>query len=42
MGSLPLRKNSATRALFEPEELAGIVATPAPPFGIFTLVRLRN
>jgi phosphatidylethanolamine/phosphatidyl-N-methylethanolamine N-methyltransferase len=32
----------ATRALFESEELAGIVTTPAPPFGIFTLVRLRN
>ncbi len=32
----------AMRALFEPEELAEIDARPAPPFGIFTLVRLRN
>jgi phosphatidylethanolamine/phosphatidyl-N-methylethanolamine N-methyltransferase len=32
----------ATKALFEAEELAGIATTPMPPFGIFTLVRLRN
>jgi phosphatidylethanolamine/phosphatidyl-N-methylethanolamine N-methyltransferase len=32
----------AVRALFETEEMAGIVTTPTPPFGIFTLVRLRN
>jgi phosphatidylethanolamine/phosphatidyl-N-methylethanolamine N-methyltransferase len=32
----------ATKALFEAEELAGIATSPMPPFGIFTLVRLRN
>jgi len=32
----------ATRALFEPEEIAGIAVSPMWPFGIFTLVRLRN
>jgi len=32
----------AMRALFEPEEAAGIHTNPMPPFGIFTLVRLRN
>jgi phosphatidylethanolamine/phosphatidyl-N-methylethanolamine N-methyltransferase len=32
----------AVRALFETEEMAGIVTKPTPPFGIFTLVRLRN
>jgi len=32
----------ATQALFDPEDLAGIETTPMPPFGIFTLVRLRN
>jgi phosphatidylethanolamine/phosphatidyl-N-methylethanolamine N-methyltransferase len=30
------------RALFEPEEMAGIEISPMPPFGIFTLVRIRN
>jgi phosphatidylethanolamine/phosphatidyl-N-methylethanolamine N-methyltransferase len=30
------------RALFEPEEMAGIEIRPMPPFGIFTLVRIRN
>ena len=30
------------RALFEPGEIAGIESGPMPPFGIFTLVRLRN
>jgi phosphatidylethanolamine/phosphatidyl-N-methylethanolamine N-methyltransferase len=32
----------AMRALFEADDLAEIVADPVPPFGIFTLVRLRN
>ena len=32
----------ATRALFEPEEIAGLETSPVPPFGIFTLVRIRN
>jgi phosphatidylethanolamine/phosphatidyl-N-methylethanolamine N-methyltransferase len=32
----------STRALFETEEVAGIESGPMPPFGIFTLVRLRN
>ena len=32
----------AMRALFEPEEMAGIVTSTVPPFGIFTLVRLGN
>jgi phosphatidylethanolamine/phosphatidyl-N-methylethanolamine N-methyltransferase len=32
----------ATKALFEPDEIAGIEAAGVPPFGIFTLVRLRN
>ena len=32
----------AMRALLEPEEIAGIESAPTPPFGIFTLVRLRN
>lgn len=32
----------AVKALFEPEEIAGIATSPMPPFGIFTLVRLRN
>jgi phosphatidylethanolamine/phosphatidyl-N-methylethanolamine N-methyltransferase len=32
----------AMKALFEAEELVGIVTNPVPPFGIFTLVRLRN
>ena len=32
----------AVRALFEPEEIAGIETEAVPPFGIFTLVRLRN
>jgi phosphatidylethanolamine/phosphatidyl-N-methylethanolamine N-methyltransferase len=32
----------ATKALFEPDEIAGIESSPMPPFGIFTLVRLRN
>ncbi len=32
----------AVEALFEPDEIAGIAASPMPPFGIFTLVRLRN
>jgi phosphatidylethanolamine/phosphatidyl-N-methylethanolamine N-methyltransferase len=32
----------AMRALFEPEEIAGIEAKGVPPIGIFTLVRLRN
>jgi phosphatidylethanolamine/phosphatidyl-N-methylethanolamine N-methyltransferase len=30
------------RALFEPEEIETIEAGPVPPFGIFTLVRIRN
>jgi len=30
------------RALFEPEEMAGTEISPMPPFGIFTLVRIRN
>jgi phosphatidylethanolamine/phosphatidyl-N-methylethanolamine N-methyltransferase len=32
----------STRALFEAGEIAGIESGPMPPFGIFTLVRLRN
>jgi phosphatidylethanolamine/phosphatidyl-N-methylethanolamine N-methyltransferase len=32
----------AMQALFEPEDIATIEARPMPPFGIFTLVRLRN
>ena len=32
----------AIQALFETEEIAGIDRGPMPPFGIFTLVRLRN
>jgi phosphatidylethanolamine/phosphatidyl-N-methylethanolamine N-methyltransferase len=32
----------AMRALFEPEQIAGIESTAMWPFGIFTLVRLRN
>jgi phosphatidylethanolamine/phosphatidyl-N-methylethanolamine N-methyltransferase len=32
----------AMRALFEPQEIAGIDLGPMPPFGIFSLVRLRN
>jgi phosphatidylethanolamine/phosphatidyl-N-methylethanolamine N-methyltransferase len=32
----------AVKALFESEEIAGIESGPMPPFGIFTLVRLRN
>ena len=32
----------AMKALFEPEEIASIEASPMPPFGIFTLVRLKN
>jgi phosphatidylethanolamine/phosphatidyl-N-methylethanolamine N-methyltransferase len=32
----------AMQALFEPEEIAGIETSPMPPFGIFTLVRLRS
>src|SRR3984957_12305065 len=32
----------AMQALFEPEEIAGTETGPMPPFGIFTLVRLRN
>jgi phosphatidylethanolamine/phosphatidyl-N-methylethanolamine N-methyltransferase len=31
-----------TDALFSPEDMARVVATPAPPFGIFKLVRLAN
>jgi phosphatidylethanolamine/phosphatidyl-N-methylethanolamine N-methyltransferase len=30
------------RALFEPGEIEAIEAGPVPPFGIFTLVRIRN
>src|SRR5471030_2100093 len=32
----------AMKALFEAGEISGIKAVPAPPFGIFTLVRLPN
>lgn len=32
----------AMQALFEPQEIAGIETGKVPPFGIFTLVRLRN
>jgi phosphatidylethanolamine/phosphatidyl-N-methylethanolamine N-methyltransferase len=32
----------AKKALLEPEEIAGIEAKGVPPFGIFTLMRLRN
>jgi len=32
----------ALEALFSPDDLAASTATPAPPFGIFTLLRLRN
>jgi phosphatidylethanolamine/phosphatidyl-N-methylethanolamine N-methyltransferase len=32
----------AMQALFEVEEIDGINRAPMPPFGIFTLVRLRN
>ena len=32
----------ATKALFEPEDIAGIETSPVRPFGIFTLVRLPN
>jgi len=32
----------AMRAIFETDEIAGIEASSVPPFGIFTLVRLRN
>jgi phosphatidylethanolamine/phosphatidyl-N-methylethanolamine N-methyltransferase len=32
----------AMRALFDPEEMAGIDSRKMPPFGIFTLVRLSN
>ncbi len=32
----------AMQALLDPAEIAGIDASAAPPFGIFTLVRLRN
>jgi phosphatidylethanolamine/phosphatidyl-N-methylethanolamine N-methyltransferase len=32
----------AMQALLEPDEIAGIESRPMPPFGIFTLVRLRN
>ncbi len=32
----------AVKALFDPDEIAAIELSPAPPFGIFTLVRLRN
>ena len=32
----------ALEALFSPDDLAQSTATPVPPFGIFTLVRLRN
>jgi len=32
----------AVKALFEPEDAATIRCEPMPPFGIFSLVRLRN
>jgi phosphatidylethanolamine/phosphatidyl-N-methylethanolamine N-methyltransferase len=32
----------AMRALFQPDEIAGVETGPMPPFGIFTRVRLRN
>jgi len=32
----------AMKALFEADEIPGIETLPVPPFGIFTLVRLRN
>lgn len=32
----------AMKALFEPEEIAAAETSPMPPFGIFTLVRLRS
>jgi phosphatidylethanolamine/phosphatidyl-N-methylethanolamine N-methyltransferase len=32
----------AMKGLFEPEEIAGLETSKMPPFGIFTLVRLRN
>jgi phosphatidylethanolamine/phosphatidyl-N-methylethanolamine N-methyltransferase len=32
----------AMKALFKPEEIAGLDIGEMPPFGIFTLVRLRN
>jgi phosphatidylethanolamine/phosphatidyl-N-methylethanolamine N-methyltransferase len=32
----------AIQALFESDEIAGVKSSPMPPFGIFTLVRLRN
>ena len=32
----------ATKALFDPEEATTIETSAVPPFGIFTLVRLRN
>ena len=32
----------AMRALLEPEEIVGVEKYPVPPFGIFTLVRLRR
>jgi len=32
----------ALEALFSPDDLVHSTATPVPPFGIFTLVRLRN
>lgn len=32
----------AMQALFDPDEVAGLDSQPMPPFGIFTLVRLRN
>jgi phosphatidylethanolamine/phosphatidyl-N-methylethanolamine N-methyltransferase len=32
----------AMQALFEPQDIATIETRPMPPFGIFTLVRLRN
>jgi phosphatidylethanolamine/phosphatidyl-N-methylethanolamine N-methyltransferase len=32
----------ATKALFDPEDIVGVEILPMPPFGIFSLVRLRN
>jgi phosphatidylethanolamine/phosphatidyl-N-methylethanolamine N-methyltransferase len=32
----------ASEQIFTPEDLVRALATPMPPFGVFTLVRLRN
>lgn len=40
--ALGWRPDFAMDALFSPEEQARCTTTPLPPFGIFTLVRIRN